>query len=272
MRQSRFRKVTVHLTPLLDLTLIVFFAQYLETRQQQAEAAGAVTAAQEDLDYTEAEAYLLRNQNLELQAELQRAQAANDRLAQASNEREQRAAQAEAGLEQALAQQRVIGELIQELFQIAPEDIEAVLDPTRDPPIARSPQELERLRQRFREMAEQNPGEMIRHLLTYEEIRKRCDVWNLYVDDTGIATLQAGAQSFRIRVVPGQFEAEFFERYKSLPQTKGLVIILLTYDRGSQRQFVQEVRLALPRLVDRMREDSSNRTRFEYADLGVRID
>jgi hypothetical protein len=272
MTRARFRKVAVHLTPLLDLTLIVFFAQYLETRQQQLEAAGTAAAAEQERDRADSEAHLLRSRNRELESELERARAGIGELIEASNAREQRAAQAEGDLELALAQQRVLGELLRELFHVPPEVIETILDPTREPPVAYSPEEIERLREQFRELAAANPGELIRHLLTYEEIRKRCDVWNLFVDKSGVATLNAGDQSIRIRVVPGEFEAEFFERYKSLPQTKGLVIILLTYDRASQRQFVQEVRLSLPRLVDRMREDSSGNARFEYADLGVRVD
>lgn len=272
MKSSPFRKVTVHLTPLLDLTLIVFFAQYLETRQQQADAASQVSSVEEDLGRAAADATLLRSRNAELQFELERAQAANNLLVGELTGREEGRAQLEADLDAALARQRVLGDLMQELFAIPQEEIEAILDPTRDPPLSRSPEELERLRVRFREMAEQDPAGMIRHLLTYEEIRKRCDVWNLTIDAAGVATLDAGSRSFRIRVVPDQFENEFFQRYKSLPQTKGLVILLLTYERGAQRQYVQEVRQALPRLIDRMREDSGNRTRFEYADLGVRID
>jgi hypothetical protein len=264
--------VAVHLTPLLDLTLIVFFAQYLETRQQQLNAAGTAAAAEEERDRADSEAYLLRSRNADLEAELQRARDAVAGLTEASHAREARAAQAEGDLELALAQQRVLGELLRELFNVPPDVIESILDPTREPPLAYSPEELERLRERFRQMAAENPGDMVRHLLTYEEIRKRCDVWDLFIDSGGVAKLEARDQSMRLRIVPGEFEAEFFQRYKSLPQTKGLVIILLTYDRASQRQFVQEVRTALPRLVDRMREDSSGNARFEYADLGVRIE
>jgi hypothetical protein len=68
------------------------------------------------------------------------------------------------------------------------------------------------------------------------------------------------------------FEEDLFRKYKSLPQSKDLVILLLSVDRRSERQFVQPVRAALPRVVDRMRADAGGRTRFEYADLGVRLE
>jgi hypothetical protein len=259
------RRIALQITPLIDTLLIVLFLQYLDSRQQAERTMGQAAAVERD-------AGMAVNQLADVRQQLERARATIAILEQASMEREQRAAQAEGDLELALAQQRLLGELMRDLYQIPAADLEAVLDPARDPPVARSPEEIERLRARFREMAEQTPGDAIRHLLTYEEILKRCDVWSLVIDGDGIATFSAGDQSFRIRVVPEQFEADFFERYQSLPQAKGLVIIVLTYDRASQRQFVQEVRRALPELVRRMREDSGNRTGFEYADLGLRIE
>lgn len=259
------RRIALQITPLIDTLLVVLFLQYLDSRQQAERTMAAAATIERD-------AGLAVNQLADTRLQLDRAHAEIASLQQASMEREQRAAQAEGDLELALAQQRVLGELMRELYQIPAEDLEAVLDPARDPPVARSPEEIERLRGRFQEMAAQSPGEAIRHLLTYEEILKRCDVWSLSIDGAGIATFSAGDQSFRIRIVPGRFEADFFERYQALPQAKGLVIIILTYDRASQRQFVQEVRQSLPDLVRRMREDSGDRTGFEYADLGLRIE
>lgn len=259
------RRIALQITPLIDTLLVVLFLQYLDSRQQSERTLAAAAVIERD-------AGLAANELADTQQQLARARADIAALRQASMQREQRAAQAEGDLELALAQQRVLGELLRELYQIPAEDLEAVLDPARDPPVARSPEEIERLRTRFREMAEQSPGDAIRHLLTYEEILKRCDVWSLFIDAEGIASFSAGDQSFRIRIVPGRFEEDFFERYQALPQAKGLVIIILTYDRASQRQFVQEVRQALPDLVRRMREDSSGRTGFEYADLGLRIE
>lgn len=272
MNGSRFRKVAVHLTPLLDMTLIVFFAQYIEARQRSAADAEAAGNAQEQRDATAAELASLQAEYGRLQATLEEARQAERAIRVESDDLRVRSAQAETDLDRALAQQRVLGELMIELFQIPPEAVQEVLDPGRDPPIAASPEELARLRERFREMAQQDAGPMIRHLLSYEEIRKRCDVWELHVDQTGVASFHTGMQTFRIRVVPDEFERRFFDVYKSLPQPKGLVILILTYDRASERRVTRPVQEMLPQIVDRMREDSGGRARFEYADLGVRVD
>jgi hypothetical protein len=272
MTGSRFRKVAVHLTPLLDMTLIVFFAQYIEARQRSLEDTAAAQSAAADREKTALELGQLEVDFSRLQELLEERRQSEAAARDASEALQSRISQTETDLDRALAQQRVLGELMIELFQIPPEALQAVLDPNRDPPIAASSEELARLRERFREMAQQDAGPMIRHLLSYEEIRKRCDVWELHIDQSGVASFNTGMQTFRIRVVPEDFERRFFDVYKSLPQPKGLVILLLTYDRASERRVTRPVQDAVPRIVDRMREDSGGRARFEYADLGVQVD
>lgn len=268
----RPRRIALQITPLVDTLLIVLFLQYVDARQKHETSLSLAAAATRDRDRAAAELLLVQGRHREILQELERAQAGLQGLAAESLAREVHAAEAEAEIERLRAQQRVLGELVTELFRLPQEQLQAVLDPARDPPLASSPAQLEQLRARFREMASSSPGAMIRHLLSYEEVRKRCDLWDLFIDASGIARVDTGATAFQFRVVPDEFEDQFFRRYKSLPQTKDLVIILLSVDRRSQRQFVQPVRAALPRLVDRMRQDSGGRSRFEYADLGVRID
>ncbi|REJ89261.1 MAG: hypothetical protein DWQ34_20195 [Planctomycetota bacterium] len=271
MGVSRYRRVAVQLTPLLDLTLIVFFAQYIEVQQRAASSADVAESARASQAETVSQLATLEAEYSAALAEVQQMrQALEDKSAQA-NAASERAAAAETRLQQALARQRVIGELVVELFGVPPEDVESVLDPTRDPPIADSPEELARLRERFAQMADQNAGQMIHHLLSYEEIRKRCDLWEIFVDENGVADVKTDDETFRLRIIPNQFEARFFDRYKSLPQPKGLVIILLTYDERARLRYVDAVRQALPSLVERMRADSSGRARFEYADVGIRL-
>lgn len=270
--RARSRKLSVQLTPLLDLLLIVMFAQLLDVRGHEADSrqvAGEAQAAQEKL--TEQLASLEQAQADSLD-ELRKLRDRNEELAGNLAQRTSDAETAEERLDRALAQQRVLGELVTELFQVPPNDLEELFNEGRTPPIAESPEELQRLRERFREMSEQSAGAMILHLLSYEEIRKRCDVWNLHVDGKGIAEFDTGAQTFRLRVSSADFEQELFRVYKSIPQPKSLVIVLLTYDRDSRKAVTDAVEDAIPRLLDRMREDSGGRARFEYANLGIRVE
>jgi hypothetical protein len=269
---ARPRRLALQITPLVDMLLVVLFLQYLDSRQQQEATLATASEANRERNRARAQLVLTESRENEMRAELESAREGIARIAAESRARDDRAVQAEIALERAEAQQRVLGELLVELFQLPADQVAAVLDPARDPPLATSSEDVERLRAQFREFAESSPGAMIRHLLTYEEIRKRCDLWDLFVDAEGIATLDTGTSQARFRVQPETFEEDLFRRYKSLPQSKDLVILLLSVDRRSERQFVQPVRTALPRIVDRMRADSGGRTRFEYADLGVRLE
>jgi hypothetical protein len=270
--RSRPRRLALQITPLVDMLLVILFLQYLDSRQQQEATLATASEANKERNRAAAQLVLTESREQEIRAKLDQASEFISRLNAESRAREERAVAAESALERADAQQRVLGELLVELFQLPADQVAAVLDPARDPPLAASPAEVERLRSTFREFAENSPGAMIRHLLTYEEIRKRCDLWDLFIDAEGIATLDTGGTQVRFRVQPETFEEDLFRRYKSLPQAKDLVILLLSVDRRSEREFVQPVRTALPHVVDRMRADSGGRTRFEYADLGVRLE
>lgn len=268
----RPRRIALQITPLVDMLLVILFLQYLDSRQQQEATLAAASTANKERDRAAARLVLTESREQEISAKLDGAREFISRLQSESRAREARAIDAETALEQAEAQQSVLGELLVELFQLPPDQVAEVLDPSRDPPLAASPAEVERLRNEFRRFAESSPGAMIRHLLTYEEIRKRCDLWDVFIDAEGIATLNTGSSEVRFRVQPETFQEDLFRRYKSLPQSKDLVILLLSVDRRSERQFVQPVRAALPLVVDRMRADSGGRTRFEYADLGIRLE
>ncbi|MDA0282836.1 MAG: hypothetical protein O3B86_05730, partial [Planctomycetota bacterium] len=120
----------------------------------------------------------------------------------------------------------------------------------------------------FRSFSEQKPGESVRHLLTFEEMRKRCDIWEIYINDTGMAVFSGSGQTHTFRAETAQeFAAEIYERYKTLPQPKSLVIMLLSY--GDVKASIYEAAIdGLPVVAERMRTDQSGRSRFEYAVLG----
>ncbi len=264
-----YRRLSMQLTPLFDLMLIVIFAQYLAV--QDRETVAQQTTAQQIRDLQASlDALQLSRQTAEHQwREADR---------QVQREREELKA-SQSSLDRTLDQQRLLGELVVELFQIPPEDVARILDRS-EIPAASTPADKERIKQRFRELSSQRAGRMIQHLLSYEEIRKRCDVWELHVDAQGVATLTADQQSTKLRipvkengdVAVEQLVSELVVWYRALPQPKSLVVILLTYDRASRIYVTEAVRLALPAVVSRMQADSAGRTRFEYADLGFRLD
>jgi len=157
---------------------------------------------------------------------------------------------------------------VKQAYQNASNQIEEIVESLSSegaPPIALDPKRLEEL---VAEIESLKPRQLAKYLLAYEEIRKRCDIWEIHIDDQEIVRVTTGDRTTPLRISSAEnFENQVFNLYKSLPQSKGLVIILVSYGdvRASLRQLVIT---ALPEVTDRMREDAVGRTRFEYAVIG----
>ena len=236
------RRLALQLTPLLDLLLIVIFGQYLEVRSQEVARAEQTQQLETRLNTTEAEL----QQSHELLAAAQ-------------------------------SRQQLVGELIRELFQVPEEAIKPLLSPFSSPDL-RSAEDRERLRKQFTELAAQQPEAAIQHVLTYDEIRKRCDLWDLHIDAEGTITLRVAdnAAAVPILVTSEQdidlqaLSAAMFARYKDLPEQKSLVLVLFTYDPAARVQLTRAVRQTLPMITARMQSDAGGRSRYDFADLGFR--
>lgn len=227
----RPRRLSLQLTPLFDLMLIVIFAQYLSVRTDQAETA---KLSQEWLE---------------------------QRLA------------AEADLQQAQARQQTLGELLVELFDIPAEEVANILQLAE----GRSEADRAQLAARFEELAEQNSQAAIQQVLTYGEIRKRCDVWNLHLDAAGVITLQINDESptpvldiATEGLTLNRLGFELFAKYKTIPDQKSLVLILVTYDRGTRIQLKRQLLEILPQITAEMQADAGGRSRYDYSDMGFR--
>lgn len=249
------RKMTFQLTPLLDLLLIVIFAQYMDVRETQSSTRSAfdqqLAAARAEASESAADARRVRNalDDLELRAE--------DQLTQLED-----------ALETAVKQQEEIGDVLTELFQVPDELVDEVLAARQASRQPLSAAELKRLRQQIAEITRKRGREIVKHLITYDELLKRCDVWEIYVKTNGVVVLTAGDESFEFRVQNQQdFIRKVDSRVRSLPEPKGLVIILFSH--GDARLGVLDSILnGLPNLTDRLQQASNGRTRYEYAVLG----
>ncbi len=249
--------MTFQLTPLLDLLLIVIFAQFMELREsnarEQADSQQSVTEAERQLDALKHDREEITKQYQDLQKRL-----ANVTAQQVDLKDE---------LKLTKQQRDLVGDLVVALFELPEDTIQKIVqsaESTRD----LSPKELERIRAEFRELAKSNRSAAIKHILTFQEIRKRCDVWEVHIAKNGKVSFITDDGTFDFRADgPDEFEMHIFNRYKSLPQPKSLVIVLLTYEDVAFGHRQAALR-GLPRATARMREDSAGRTRFEYSNLG----
>lgn len=272
MSQRSIRKMSLQLTPLLDLLLIVIFAQYLEVQETQVATEQQSATAVLERDQAAAE-------NAKLQATLADLEAALELLKSQLAVQSDQLRQAEDLTEQSIRQQQVVGELLSQLFNVPEQDIDAVLNPNGPPP-GRTAAEIQRLKNRFRQISTEQSGRILEHLLTYDEIRKRCDVWNIHITPDNFLILSSGDISLKMQVpidieqdfVQQEFVDQFVETAHTLPDPKSLVILMLTYDRKSQRWATQGARETLPEIALRLNRTGDARTRYEYADLGFRIE
>jgi hypothetical protein len=265
------RRLSLQLTPLLDLLLIVIFAQYLDVRDREADSVSRAAQAETSRALAESELFVVRTQHEQATTALQNAARLVTELRQSNKLLQTDSELLRSDVDRALAQQRLLGELVSELFQV-PESVlaEVLTPPGADQPAA-SPSQRAAYEQRLRELSLQQAGRMIRHLLSYDEMQKRCDLWELHIDEQGWLSLHAGSEQRGFRAsTPDEFEEKFYAAYKSLPGSKSLVVIMLSY--GDARADVREAAIqGLPRVTDRMRADSGGHIRFEYAVLGYQI-
>ena len=247
------RRLTLQLTPLLDLLLIVIFAQYMEVRTVARQEAERIQAERE-VARTDLET--VRNQLAELQQQL----AEWDRKHRETERSD-------------YADQEKLGRLFGELFRIPEATIQKIAKRRSSDEAELSAAEIAELKSEFKALSVARADQIVDHLLTFAEMKKRFDVWELYVGHDDSLLITAGQHQKRLVPddieTPESFVDEFFKLYKSFPQSKNIVLILVSYG-DSQLRYRWAVANGLPTVAERMRQDSNATVKFEYAVLGFR--
>lgn len=247
------RRLTFQLASLLDLLLIVMFSQYLEV-QIVAEQEEKRMVVEQETSTAERE---------QLRAKLE----ATQRELEAWEEQQRREDQTES------KQLEELGRLFGELFRLPEATVRKIVKQRNQEQGGLSEGEALALRKEMQSLAGSRGDQVVDHLLTYVEMKKRFDVWELYLRENGAIVVTAGTHQKRVQTgiveSPQQFSDEIFNIYKSFPQTKSIVLILFSYGdaRLSHRTAVIK---GLPLVAERMRADSNGTARFEYAVLGYR--
>lgn len=240
------RRITLQLIPLLDLLLIVLFAQFMQLRDV-ADKQAARTAEAERSAVTSAAEIEAERQELELlKAELGR-----ERL------------RVEASLETALGRSNQIAALAAEILRLPDEVVRRAL-------AGKTAEEIERLKAAIATLPAAKAADVVHQLATIAELRRNCDVWQIHIDDNNIirVTFPPATTSFRVES-PAEFDRRLFEWYKSLAPPKSVVIIQVTWGDATfgTKYAVKE---GLIKSAERMRADRNGRSIFEYVILGFR--
>lgn len=250
------RRLTLQLTPLLDLLLIVMFAQYVEIRakaeKQTQEVQSTREQSQAELDEAVRQLVALRERMKHLEQQTEEADA---RAAAAEGYRVQR---------------DLIGEMVGDVFHIPEAALKQLLQQRRTTGPGPTNDDLAQAQARWKAIVG-NPGPaIVDHLLTFGEMRKRVDIWEVYVQDNGTTAMTVGSkkQTFRAENATA-FSSRLFDAYKALPEPKTMVLVMISY--GDAQFGIRKAALeGVPAALERIRADLGNRSRFEYAVLGFR--
>ena len=269
------RRVVVSLTPLLDLLLIVIFAQYLDlkgksertvqrlqqtTTEQLEEERQARLKAERERDHaitlrketeTELEAQTKTIESLRLETDKLGAELAEARSAAAVQ------------AEQARRDMEAAADVLSDILKLPKEAFGPTL---KTLPI----EERTAVRRELEDVRGKGVDKVIQHLRKLTALKKRCDFWEVFIADDNTIVVKNGDTQFGPFTV--ESEDQFILKMETIvgrmPEPKSLVIALLSY-AGAQRWVRREVEAGLRRLCDvRLKAKYDGEKRFELAVLG----
>lgn len=256
------RRLTFQLTPLLDLLLIVIFAQYMEVQQKAESAQAALTDQKQQLD----EHFQTRLTRLEAEFDSKR-QALETDLQSERNLLETRRQRYSEHYESLLKQHQQAGAALAEAFNLPGTVVEQILKLSNENGPDRTAA-LEQAAQQLKQTLESRGNEMLDFVLRYDEMQKHVSVWELYIQDNGQALFSDGQLTTLISFASTEeFVARAFEASKSFTEPKPLVIVLLSWGspHAVQRQRATD---GMPPMMEQLRRDSGNTRWFDFSLLG----
>lgn len=277
--RTRFR---FQLTSLMDLLLIIVFAQFMEFRQAsesaRRESLMTLETRQQELESRFAEA---RRRAAEAQTRVAEAQTrveeARERLERDRQALLDESAAVRASRNEAVARaresRRERDRVVETLSGLLARVTEGFSPQDSADDARRSVASAESL---GRQLAESGTADLLRFLVGYEELLKRAEVWTLHASDRGDITVQGsgGEVSFRLEARDQRSRTEEFINQlraasRTFPQPKGLVVVLASYSPLSIAGNYQPVIDGLPRAMEFLASDADERTRFEFAIVGA---
>ena len=279
------RRMVFQLTALLDLLLVVLFAQYMETQEvtrrairseasRRAKEASLRIAAEKLTRVTEAERQeseklkksaladrsQLTDQIEKLTADNQRLQSSLTRAqAKLGEEHEGRVEDQKRSAEE-LAQ---ISEIFRERLNIDPKTLNAYLD-------GASPGERDKFLEEMQRLKGARSASVVQYLRATVEFKKMCNLWEIHIFDDNSVRLRFDGKDYGKRIFPGSsndFANQFIEAARDNGEPRSLVVVLLTWS-DADRKTRDEVSTGLQEATTVLRTAWGNTKRIEVSKLG----
>ncbi|MFN9721496.1 MAG: hypothetical protein ACK58L_22585 [Planctomycetota bacterium] len=236
------RRLTLQLTPLLDLLLIVMFSQYIENRHRHQMAQQELESAQTSL-----------------KAELQKAQ----------DETRQRRMELDDRFNSIIEQHHQVGSLLTESLNLPGAAMAEVLK-LRAAGAHEDAARLEQAAGRLTSMMNGRGDEVFRFFLKVDEMQKHVSIWEIHIQQNGQALISDGDQFFTADyATEPEFASRMFEQSKSFADPRTLVILLLTWGdaEGGQRARATD---GMSTFVELLRKDAQGIRWFDFSIVGFR--
>lgn len=265
--------MVLQLTPLLDLLLIVVFAQYMDLQQtSQRTLASIRTLSKRQTD--RAQRQRTRAEGERDDARRVRDNCLNEATAKAKTISELRAEQDQLRKDLADAQQaklhalrdlQQIAKLLSELLNIPDQALKTAL---KDLPA----EGKRKIRKALEDLRGKGAHAIIRHLRKQEELKKRVDIWEIHIGDKNILTVMFNGRKsgtgFRIRN-SDDFRLKLERRFRAEPEPKSLVLLLASHSGGATRRTRRDAETGLVALCKGLRAKYEGKKRFEAALIGL---
>lgn len=247
------KRMTFQLTPLLDLLLIVIFAQYMEVQQK----------AESGQDQLEQQKTQISEEYNRRRDELEKSYA--DKTGQLSATREQYSQH----YESILKQHEQAGSALAKNLNLPGTVVEEVLK-LRTAGQAADANQLQAAAEQLKKLIPDRGEELFRFMVRYSEMEKHVSVWELHLGNNGQALFSDGDRQELVSFATvDEFVSRAFEISKSFSEPKPLVIILQTYG-DTQAGLRRRATDGMPLLVEQLRRDAGNTRWFDFSLMGFR--
>jgi hypothetical protein len=245
------RRLTLQLTPLLDLLLIVMFSQYIENRHRNQLAESQVQAERADLDAERAS----------LKTEIE----------QVRDEVRERRIELDERFQKIVEQHHQVGNLLTESLNLPGAAMAEVLK-LRTTGAIDDAKRLDEATGRLKTLMEARGDEVFRFLLKVDEMQKHVSVWEIHIQQNGQALISDGDQSFTTDFsTESEFVSRMFEQSKSFADPRTLVIVLLTWGDAEGGQRTRAIN-GMPSLTETLRKDKQGTRWYDFSIVGFRAD
>ncbi|MBL8812420.1 MAG: hypothetical protein JNM43_19810 [Planctomycetaceae bacterium] len=243
------RRLSLQLTPLLDLLLIVMFSQYIENRNRmQAVETERVEGRR-----------AIEEERTTLLGDIQRQKQELTALRQTYDER----------FQSILTQHQQAGTLLAQSLNLPAAAMTEVLK-LRTAGQTDDAARLEAAAATLQKALEQSDSDLFRFALRVDEMQKHVSMWEVHIQDNGKASVSDGHRSATVEFTTvDEFASRIFEATKSFDDPNTLVITLLTWGdaQGGPRQKATD---GIPVLIERLRSHAAGTHWYDFSIVGYR--